>query len=297
MDVVADYSEPLTDCMIGELLGLPRADQSEFIKWCELIRKFMAAKRQGHETILMAKAAAKAVRRVRGYVRSMIFDRRANFIDDLIGHILAVEGNEAPATEDEILANCVFFLNAGARNMSASIANALATLLRHPKQFALLHQHPQSITSAVEELLRYETPVHVAIRGVLEQIEFAGRKIGPQQLLILLLGAANRDPEQFAEPDRLDLNRRPNHHLSFGLGSHGCVGGLMARFGMTTAIEAILLRQTRLRLAVRNLEWNPSPMRRTVRSLPVLVTPRSQVDVVCRHSRKSCRAINRLSLS
>jgi len=93
--------------------------------------------------------------------------------------------------------------------MSASITNAVLVLLRHPEQFIRLREDPQLITTAVEELLRYESPVQVAIRGVPEEIEFAGRRIGPDQLLVLLLGAANRDPEQFANPDRLDLTRRP----------------------------------------------------------------------------------------
>ncbi len=158
--------------------------------------------------------------------------------------------------------------------MSASITNAVVALLRHPEQFARLRQDPQSITIAVEELLRYETPIQVSIRGVPEEIEFVGRRVGPKQLLVLLLGAANRDPQQFADPDRLDLTRRPNRHVSFGVGPHGCVGGWMARFGLAVAIGAILHRQTDLRLTPRKLQWNLPAMRRTVRALPVLVDRR-----------------------
>ena len=155
--------------------------------------------------------------------------------------------------------------------MSASITNALVTVLRHPHQFACLREDPNSIACAVEELLRYETPVQVAIRGVPKEIEFGGRRIGPNQLLVLLLGAANRDPEQFANPDRLDLTRHPNRHVSFGVGAHGCVGGWIARFGLAIAIRAILHRRLDLRLAARRLQWNFPAMRRTVRALPVLV--------------------------
>src|SRR5262249_5129418 len=161
-----------------------------------------------------------------------------------------------PPTEDEVLANCVFFLHAGARNISASVTNAVLVLLRHPKQFARLREDPESITVAVEELLRFETPVQVLIRGVPEEIEFRDRRIGPKQVLVLLLGAANRDPEQFADPDRLDLTRDPNRHLAFGVGPHGCVGRWLARFALTIAIGAILDRKTELRLARRKLQWN-----------------------------------------
>lgn len=275
MDVVSEYSEPFADCMIGELLGLPGHCRPEFIKHCELVRKFMLAKRIGRQTALMAKAAAQATRRIRRWIRPMIAARQATLVDDLIGYSLAVNGNETPFTEDEILANCVFFLNAGARNMSAALTNAFVTLLQHPKQFSHLRENPGSISASVEELLRYETPVHIAIRGAREQMELGGRQIGQDHLLVLLLGAANRDPDQFAEPDRLDLERRPNPHVSFGMGSHGCVGAWMSRFAIAIAIEAILARQTAFQLATRKLDWSPSPIRRTVRSLPVLVDRRT----------------------
>jgi cytochrome P450 len=274
MDVVSDYSEPLADYMIGELLGLPHANRAEFIKWCDRLRNFTMERRMGRETVLRAKSAVKSFEAVRAYVRTLISVRQENFSDDVIGHSFAVEANEAPLTEDEVLANCVFFLHAGARNMAASITNAVLGLLRHPEQFARLREDPQSITIAVEELLRYETPIQVSIRGVPEEIEFAGRRVGPKQLLVLLLGAANRDPQQFADPDRLDLTRRPNRHVSFGVGPHGCVGGWMARFGLAIAIGAILDRQTGFRLTPRKLQWNPPLMRRTVRTLPVLVDQR-----------------------
>ena len=274
MDIVSDYSEPLADYMICELLGLPHADRAKFIEWCNRLKKLTTARRMGLETVLIATEAVKSFEEVRAYVRPMIIARRENFADDVIGRSLAVEPNEAPLSEDEVLANCVFFLHAGARNMSASITNAVLALLRHPEQLARLREEPQSIAIALEELLRYETPVQVAIRGVLEEIELAGRRIGPKQLLVLLLGAANRDPEQFADPDRLDLRRRPNHHVSFGVGPHGCVGGWMARFGLAIAIGAILHRQTELRLTPRKLQWNPATMRRTVRALPVFVDRR-----------------------
>jgi cytochrome P450 len=274
MDVVGDYSEPLADYMMCELLGLPHADRAQFIEWCDQLRKFVTARRMGYETVSRAKEAVKSFKAVRAYVQTMIAARRRNFTDDVIGHSFAIEPNEAPPSEDEVLANCVFFLHAGARNMSASIANAVFALLQHPKQFARLREDSQLITGAAEELLRYDTPVQVSIRGVREEIEFRDRRIGPKQLLVLLLGAANRDPEQFANPDRLDLARRPNRHVSFGVGPHGCVGGWMARFGLVIALEAILDRRTNLQFAPGTIQWNLPAMRRTVQALPVLVDRR-----------------------
>jgi cytochrome P450 len=281
MDVVSDYSRPLADHLFGELLGLPPADRADFIEWCDWLSKFTMARRIGHETVLKAKRAVKSLGAVREYMRTMIADRRRNFADDVIGHSFSIEANESPPTEDEVLANCVRFVHAGVRNMAASITNAVIALLQHPKQFARLREDPQSITSAAEELLRYDTPVQVSIRGVPEEIEFAGRRIGPKQLLVLLLGAANRDPEQFADPDRLDLMRRPNHHLSFGVGSHGCPGAWLSRFGLTIAIGAILHRQTGLRLTTKKLRWIPPAMGRTVSALPVSVDRRAAISKRC----------------
>jgi cytochrome P450 len=274
MEVVRNYSEPLADYMIGELLGLPEAHRAEFINDCDRLRNFTMEPRMGRETALKAKAAAKSFEAVRAKVRTMISARQTNFSDDVIGQSFAVEANEVPPTEEEVLANCVFFLHAGARNMAASITNGVLTLLRHPEQFARLRDNPRSITIAAEELLRFETPVQVLIRGVPEEIEFAGRRIGPKQILILLVGAANRDPDQFTDPDRLDLTRNPNRHVSFGVGAHGCVGGWMARFGLAIAVGAILQPQTSLRLAPGKLHWNFPAMRRTVLALPVLVETR-----------------------
>ncbi len=274
IDVVSDYSEPLADYMICELLGLPRANHAEFITWCDQLRTFVTARRMGHETVLKARDAVKSLEAIRACVRTMIAARGENFANNVIEHSFDVEENETPPTEDEILANCVFFLHAGARNMSASITNAVLALLQHPQQFASLHRNPSSLPIAIEELLRYETPVQVAIRGVPEELKLADRRIGPKQLLVLLLGAANRDPEQFADPDRLDLARRPNRHVSFGLGPHGCVGAWLARFGLGIGIGAILNSQIGLRLSSRKLDWNFPAMRRTVRALPLFVDRR-----------------------
>jgi cytochrome P450 len=270
MDVVTDYCEPFSNHMFGAMLGLPDIDRAKFIKWCDEIRNFTMMRRTGKATVLKAAGVAKAFEAIRAYVRTMIHVCPES-ADNVIGRSFALDASEAAPTEDEILANCVFFLHSGIRNMSAAIANALLVLLQHPKQFARLREYPQSITLAVEELLRYDTPLQILTRGVPEEIDFAGGRIGPKHLLVLLLGAANRDPEQFADPDRLDLMRHPNRHLSFGVGTHGCVGAAIARFGLTVALGAILDRQTELRLTRRKLQWNLPLMRRTVSMLPVFV--------------------------
>jgi cytochrome P450 len=276
MEVVTDYAGPLLEYMIGELLGVPPTHRAEFIKDCDRIRDFLAGQRMGGETVSKARAAAKSFEAVRALMRPLIGFREKNFTNDIIGSVFATEEDETPFSEEEILANCVFFLHAGARNTAASITNAVLVLLRHPEQFASLRSNPDMLPLAIEELLRFEPPLHVLTRGVPDEIEFAGRRIGPGQLLILLLGAANRDPEQFADPDRLDLTRKPNRHVSFGVGPHGCVGAWLARFAMAIALRAVIQRGSNLRLARGKLAWNFPTMRRTVHALPVLVETRKQ---------------------
>jgi cytochrome P450 len=272
MEIVSDYSRPLAHYMMGELLGLRETHRAELIARCDELKDFTMARRAGYETIVKGKKAVKSFQAIRASVRRMIAARREQFADDVIGRSFAVESNEEPPTEDDVLANCVLFLHTGVLNMSASITNAVAVLLQHPKQFARLREEPGSITTAVEELLRYETPIQVSLRGVPEEREFAGQRVGPMQLFVLLLGAANRDPAQFPDPDQLDLMRRPNHHLSFGAGAHGCVGSWMARFGLTIALQAILDRQTELRLASGKLQWDLPAIWRTVTALVVSVS-------------------------
>jgi cytochrome P450 len=271
IDIVSEYARLLAEYMMGELLGLPPVDRPRFIAWCDQLKEFTMARRMGRDTVVKATTAVRSFQAVRTYTRSIIAKNK-NGVDNVIGRSLAAEANEAPPTEDDLLANCVLFLHTGALNMSASIANAVAILLQHPEQFACLRSGAVPITSAVEELLRYETPIQVSLRGISEEIDFAGRRLGPNHLLVLLLGAANRDPQQFPEPDRLDLSRRPNHHLSFGAGAHGCVGSWMARFGLAIAVAAIVQRGTQLRLSSRKLDWELPAIWRTVRALPVLVT-------------------------
>lgn len=281
MDVVRDYADPLAEHMIGELLGLPRRDRTKFVTWCDRVREFATARRMGPRTVRLGREAVKCFEEIRAYVRTLIALRREQLTEDVIGHSLAVGANEISPSEEEILANCVFFPHTGARNTFAALSNGITALLRNPEQLLKLREDPQLLTTAVDELLRYDSPVHVSIRGVRGEVDFRDRRIGPAHLLVSLLGAANRDPEQFDDPDRLDLTRRPNRHVALGLGAHGCVGGWLARFGMAIGLGALLRRRTGLRLASTNLRWHPAPVRRTVWSLPVFV------DRPTRHARRS----------
>lgn len=274
MEIVRDYCEPLADHLFGELLGLPPSHRNKVIRWCDDIRKFTMMPRCGRATNARARIAAKSFRSLQTYFKPVIAQRRKEFVDDVIGRSLAVQGNESQPSSDEVMANCVFFLHSGVRNMSACITNAIYVLLRNPAQFLTLRKDAQLAPTAVEELLRYDPPLQVVSRGVMQKGELAGREIRPGQLLVFLLGAANRDPTQFKNPDLLDFRRSPNRHLSFGVGAHGCVGAWIARFGLNVALAAILNRGTNLAFSPAGLKWNFPLIRRELFALPVKVKPR-----------------------
>ncbi|MGZ5023395.1 MAG: cytochrome P450 [Chthoniobacterales bacterium] len=251
VDVVSNYSELLADFMLGELLEVSPELRTEFVGWCEQLRQFAMAPRVSAETVVKAKAAVRSFKALRAYVV-----KRPDLFENGL-------------SEEEVIANCVLLLHAGARNTSAALSNSIATLLEHEDQFELLRRSPKLLPTAVEELLRYESPVQIIVRGAEEKMDFRGHTIGPDHLLFFLTGAANRDPEQFPEPDRLDLTRSRNRHLAFGVGAHSCVGAALARFGMMIALRALLARGVHLRLTRSRPRWQIATMRRTVTTLPV----------------------------
>jgi cytochrome P450 len=148
------------------------------------------------------------------------------------------------------------------------IGNGLLALLRHPEQMAALRAEPALVPAAIEEMLRYDSPAQIVYRAAIEPVELDGRAIQPGQVVNLLVGAANRDPAQFPDPDRFDITRAVGRHTAFGLGIHFCVGAPLARLEGQIAIASVLRRFPGLRLAAETLEWNDHPTFRGLRALP-----------------------------
>jgi cytochrome P450 len=174
-------------------------------------------------------------------------------------------------SEDELLATAVLLLMNGHETITYMIGNGLLALLRHPEQWARLRADPALIATGVEELLRYDGSVQLRGLGVAEDWEVDGTLLRKGQSVMALIGAANRDPAQFPEPDRLDLSRQPNRHLDFGRGIHFCLGAALARVELQVAITTVLQRLPQMRLAVplAALEWQTVPVFRGLRALPV----------------------------
>ena len=248
MDVVEDLAYPLPVTVICELFGVPEADWDRFRDWSrELVRLL--------DPLVAPDAldrALQARRGLRGYLRGLVAERRGHPTGDLLTALIAAEDHGHQLSEAELVSMCVLLLVAGHETTVNLIANGTLALLHHPKARAQLQADPGLIGSAVEELLRYDSPVQFTSRHALVDLEIGGCRVRAGETVIAVLGAANRDPAQFNDPDRLDLARRPNRHVAFGGGIHFCLGAPLARLEARIAIPALLAR-------LPGLEPGPEP--------------------------------------
>ena len=266
MDAIAEFAYPLPATVIARMLGAPRRDLERFKEWSAGLAEFVggalgAAARREH--------AQRCLTELTEYFRGVIAARRAAPRDDLISALTAVRDEGDRLSEDELIATCVLLLFAGHETTTNLIGSGLLALLRHPDQLALLREDPSLIEDAVEEFLRYEAPVQATARVALADIELRGTVIPKGHRVFPLLTAASRDPEQFPEPDRLEITRAPNRHLAFGYGIHFCVGAPLARLEAQVAIPTLLRRLPDLRLADEVPVWKETFLLRGLQRLAV----------------------------
>jgi cytochrome P450 len=266
MDVIKDFAYPLPAIVIAEMLGVPPEDREQFRIWSD---DFGALIHGSGLTLEDATRALSGVAAFMDYFRGIVARHRASPRDDLMQALLAAEDRGDALTEDELLANCVLLLAAGHGTTTHLIGNGLLALLRNPEQLMRLRDAPSLLTGAVTELLRYDSPVQLTGRVAAEELQIGDKRVGVGEGVILCLGAANRDPEQFADPDRLDLGRRENRPVAFGHGIHFCLGAPLARVEGQIAFATLLRRLPDLRLQTDALEWEPSLSFRGLTRLPV----------------------------
>jgi cytochrome P450 len=265
MDVIADLAYPLPITVIGEVVGMPAdvADRSRGLAR-ELFGAFDVITTKA--TIRLANAAGQQLFQD---FRRLIDERRRRPANDMISALIHAQERENRLNDEELLANCALLFIAGHETTVGLIGNGLLALLRHPGEFRKLRDDPTLIGSAVEELLRYDSPIQFAGRIAREDVPIGGKVIRKGQTAYVLIGAANRDPAQFPEPDRLDITRKDNRHLAFGTGMHACVAGRLARLEAQIAITALLNRMPDARVASDQLDWWPGFSARGLRSLPL----------------------------
>lgn len=265
MDVIADFAYPLPVIVICEMLGVPTEDRETFKGWSrDLARTLDPA--VSPELIEQTREAALAFQE---YFTALIAERRARPRDDLISALIAAEEQGDRLSEEELLATLLLLFGAGHETTMNLIGNGTLALLRHPDQLERLRGEPALAVSAVEELLRYDGPVQLAGRIAGEDVEIRGKPIRKGEIVVPLLGAANRDPAQFPDPDRLDLTRTDIRHLTFGGGVHFCLGAPLARVEGQIAITTLLRRLPGLKLETDVPEWRETVTLRGLKALPV----------------------------
>jgi cytochrome P450 len=265
MEVIKDIAYPLPATVICELLGVPAADRDLNRKWAAAV----AATLEPVSSDAQVAAAEAAMLEWDAYIRELLAARRRNPGDALLDAMLAVEEDDARFSEDEVAANATFLFLAGHETTTNLIGNGLYALLRHPDQLAKLRAEPGLVENAIEELLRFDSPVQVAPRVALEQIEIEGVAIEPEMPLLLAIACANHDPRRFERPDDLDVTRADPKPLSFGGGAHYCVGAALARLESKYTFEQLVTRTRSIELAADQVTWRPSFTLRGLVALPI----------------------------
>ncbi|MFD5714468.1 cytochrome P450 [Streptomyces pharetrae] len=244
-DLLAEVAEPLPVAVIAEMLGVPESDRAPLRPWSADICGM-------YELNPSEETAAKAVRasvEFSDYLRDLIAARRKEPGDDLISGLIAAHDEGDRLTEQEMISTCVLLLNAGHEATVNATVNGWWALFRNPDQLAALRADHSLVPSAVEELMRYDTPLQLFERWVLDEIEIDGTTIPRGAELALLFGSANHDPAVFTDPGRLDLTRAENPHISFSAGIHYCIGAPLARLELAASMRALLERAPTLTLA------------------------------------------------
>ncbi|WP_035848134.1 cytochrome P450 [Kitasatospora azatica] len=252
-DLIAAVAEPLPVAVIAEMLGVPTADRGLLRPWSAAITGMFEL----NPSAEVAKRAVDASVEFSDYLRALIRERRAAPGNDLISALIAAQEDGDALSEQEMVSTCVLLLNAGHEATVNTTGNGWWALFRNPDQLALLRSDVDAhLATAVEELMRYDTPLQMFERWVLEDIEVAGVSIPRGSELALLFGSANRDGARFTDPDRLDVTRADNPHITFGAGIHFCLGAPLARLELTESYGALLRRAPHLTL-LREPDWQP----------------------------------------
>lgn len=264
-DLINDFALPLPVTVISEMLGVPEADRARFARWSKTI----ITNTMTPLSLLLSMPHMLAFVR---YLRWLIEDKRRNPADDLVTALAQAEGAGDGLDADELMAMVAILLSAGHETTTNLIGNGVLALMQHPDQRERLRTQPALIELAVEELLRFGSPVEMSThRFAREDLEIAGQPIARGELVFGLIASANRDEAQFLQGHALDLGREPNRHLAFGLGGHFCVGAPLARMEGRIAIDTLLRRLPTLHLARADapLRWRSGLVLRGLESLAV----------------------------
>jgi len=265
MDVLADLAYPLPTTVICELLGIPLADRELFKDWSADASRLL----DGYVDDDAQVRGMAATMHLGQYFTDLIEQRRADPRDDLLTAMIAAEEDGAKLTHEELLTTAILLLLAGFETTMNLVGNGMFMLLRHPDELVRLRDDPSLDRTAIEELLRFEGPVHITARIATTDIEVGGQPIRKGEQIAVSIAAANRDPDQFPEPNRLDVGRTDNRHLAFAAGAHFCLGASLARLEARAAITTLIRRFPDIHLLAEEPEWRDHFVVRGLKELRV----------------------------
>jgi hypothetical protein len=268
-DFIAEFALPLPVVIIAELLGVPVEDRTMFREWSNQVIL------GGGDANMLSddNVQRDAVHALTDYFAGLIAERRKRPQADLVSDLIRARDAQSRLTEQELIGTCILLLIAGHETTANLLGSGMFTLLRHPDQWALLKEHPEHVNTAIEEMLRFESPLQQAtFRVAGESFQTGAVTVEKGQQITALIGAANRDPKYFPNPDRFDITRAPNKHIAFGLGIHFCLGAALARAEGFIGFSKIIERLPNMRLLDETPRWNPNACLRGLSSLQVVLS-------------------------
>jgi len=266
MDVIAELADLLPATVTAELMGVPVADRDQLKTWSKDFSEMLGSfQHNPGRTALMLKT----VENMTAYFRDRVREQQRDPRDGVVHALMTAENDGDRLTEEEVIANCIITMTGGQETTTNLIGNGLLALLQNPQELARLQADPSLLPVAVEELLRYESPIQHTARLAPADTELGGKRIRKREAVIAVIGAANRDPGRFPNPDRLDISRPDNRHLAFGWAAHYCFGAPLARVEGRIALSTIFRRLRNLALEPVPLVWRHNMSFRGLEALPV----------------------------
>ena len=265
-DLLADFAEPLPAIVTAEMLGVPVADHENLKNWSVTFAEMLGNFQHNPDRL---PGVLRAVENLSAYFAERIREQRVQPTEGLVNTLLTAEIDGDHLSDDEVIANCIVTMVGGLETTTNLIGNGMLTLLRNPEQLERLRNEPGIMPAAIEELLRYESPSQHTARLAPEDVMLGGKLIRKRQAVMAVMAAGNRDPERFADPDRLDFDRPDNRHLAFGWAAHFCFGAPLARAEAQISFESLLARFKQLTLIDAPLVWRDNLGLRGLKSLPL----------------------------
>jgi cytochrome P450 len=268
IDFMPQVAHRFPALVIGEILGVPRENWNRLMEWSDTFIEFLTTFQSSFD---LALRADRATIEMLDYLLELTEQKRSHPANDMLSMMVASEEDGDKLTNDELLAQGMLVLMAGHETTRNLIGNGLLTLLRHPVETERLRRERFLIRGAIEEILRYEGPIQTNSRVALQDMELHGEKIAAGQSVLTVIGCANRDPEQFPDPDRFDPARKNNAHLDFGAGAHTCLGLHLARMETQIAFDALLDRYPSIELREADPQWSTTLALRGLQRLNVVL--------------------------